>query len=142
MKITTLTSPIILRKYMTEDETLRETLRTEAGEIKIYPVSAPEGTVGDFIVHTRIGYGKTATDAANREETTTIEVEICSTDYDRLVLVLLDAVRRVVIRMRNDGIRAHITDCDEYRYAFVDGGQTWYTERVTVTLTDIMTELT
>lgn len=137
MHITTLTSPVVLRQYLLQDEELKRLLTAWDGTVKVFPVSAPDGTEGDFITHTRVSYAKGAVDAPNREERTVIEVEICSPDYDRLVLVLLDAVRRVIIRMRNDGIRAHITDTDEYMYSFAEGGAAWYTERVTVTLTDV-----
>lgn len=135
MHITTLTSPFLLRKYMTEDETLTALVGNN-----IFPINADESTTGNFVTTTRTNYDNGEADA-NHVETTTVEVELCSQDYDTAVLKMLDALRIICIKMRNDGNRVKITNVDEYKYAHVEGGQTWNAERVTIEMKNISTEI-
>lgn len=99
---------------------------------QIEPINAAATCKGNFITTTRTGYTE-----EDHKEITTVEVELCSPDYDTAVLHMLEALRKVLIRMRNDGHDARIIDCDEYKYAHVEGGQTWNAEHVTINLTNI-----
>lgn len=140
MKITTLTSPFLLRQYLCADDDLRALLVTE-DVCKIFPINAPMGTEGEFITFTATGYEKEYVSAVNYNEVRTVEVECASPDYDTALLTMIEAVRKVVIKMRNDGHDVHITDSDEYKYSFVEGGADWNVERVTITLNNIAADI-
>lgn len=140
MKITTLTSPFLLRRYLCQDDTLSTILR-DGDVVKIFPINAPEGTHGEFITHAAAGYSKEFVSAVNYNEEMQVEVECASPDYDTSLLTMMDSLRRVVIKMRNDGHDVHITDFDEYKYSFVEGGADWNVQRATVTLRNIKAEI-
>jgi len=136
MKVTTLTSPFLLRQYLVASTDMK-TLTNE----QIFPINAPESTKGNFVTFTATGYRKEYVSAVNYNEIRTVEVELCSQDYDTAALLMMDALRKVVIAMRNAGVEAHITDADEYKYAHVEGGETWNAERVTIELTNVDVEI-
>ena len=50
---------------------------------KIYPLYAPEGTIGDFIVYQRVRYGKNYTNMGVYQEVCYLYLAIVSDSYDR-----------------------------------------------------------
>lgn len=50
---------------------------------KVYPIVAPEGTEGDFIVYQRDGYGKKRSQMGTAQTNPSVFVNAISVDYDR-----------------------------------------------------------
>lgn len=68
-----------------DDEILRNYISvTVDGEIeyKIYPIVAPEGTAGDFIVYYREQYSKKYTKMGVYEQSCLVALAVVSDDYD------------------------------------------------------------
>lgn len=75
----------IIRQMLIDDEILRNYISvTVDGEIeyKIYPIVAPEGTAGDFIVYYREQYSKKYTKMGVYEQSCLVALAVISDDYD------------------------------------------------------------
>ena len=153
MHITTFTSPIVLRNYLLQSDTLREMLTfTNADgeeETKIYPLNAPTDKNteeplfrGEFITYGRTGYD-VETGGGNHinYKRTNMQVECFSPDYDTAFFKMLAEMEKIVYRMKNAGITVDITDADEYEYAFREGGKTWYCERINITMENVSVDI-
>lgn len=74
-----------IRQMLIDDEILRNYISvTVDGELeyKIYPIVAPEGTVGDFIVYYREQYSKKYTKMGAYEQSCLVALAVISDDYD------------------------------------------------------------
>ena len=75
----------IIRQMLIDDEILRNYISvTVDGEIeyKIYPIVAPEGTAGDFIVYYREQYSKKYNKMGVHEQSCLVALAVVSDDYD------------------------------------------------------------
>ena len=75
----------IIRQMLIDDEILRNYISvTVDGEIeyKIYPIVAPEGTAGDFIVYYREQYSKKYNKMGVHEQSCLVALAVISDDYD------------------------------------------------------------
>lgn len=66
-----------IREILLADETLSGVVGTN-----IFPVIAPEGTLGDFILYRRDKYSKTSTKMGIVEDVCEVVVTVVSDDYD------------------------------------------------------------
>ena len=75
----------IIRQMLIDDEILRNYISvTIDGEVeyKIYPIVAPEGTAGDFIVYYREQYSKKYNKMGVHEQSCLVALAVISDDYD------------------------------------------------------------
>lgn len=79
-----------------------EDLRALVGE-KIFPLIAPEGTLGDFLTVTRSAYGREYDKTGDSHSVTTVTVFCVSDEYDRS-LQLCELVDAILDGGRNDEV--------------------------------------
>ncbi len=116
---------------------VRDVLRTDptiqelVGE-NIYPIIAPNGTEGGYILYARDDYSEDLTKMGVVDETASIILNANSTDYDE-GLMIAEAIRRVIRKMRNAGCALTISHAREDVAGYTEAGNTIYSQIIEIT---------
>lgn len=103
----------------------------------IFPLVAPSGTKGDYILYAREDYEEKAGQTGTYEEKAAVTLNINSVDYDR-GLDIAESVRNVIRELRSlrqYGIK--ITHSREDVAGLTDKGQTVFTQIIEIEISDL-----
>lgn len=118
----------VIRDALTRNKTL-------AGIVgqRIFPLRAPKGTTGSYILYGRDGYTPTKSQLGSIDNVAELLVNAYSTDYDE-TLEMAEEIENTVRTMRNAENRAvYIADAVEDVAGFTDTGKTVYVQAFTIT---------
>ena len=119
MRQSTLYADEAFRKAVIADETMQTLIGT-----KYFPLAAPDGTDGDYIIYGTEGFESEGTQHSAVRETLKIEVDCVSPiSYDNAKAILAQ-LARICIRQTNNGKETRLVDVEQKALAYADTGAT------------------
>ena len=112
---------------MVRDALLADAEIQAAVGTNIFPLAAPNGTKGDYILYAREDGGEEPGQMGNTEETATVTLNVNSVDYDR-GLEIAEMVRRVLMTLRKGRYGCKRGHDREDVAGLTDKGQLVYTQ--------------
>ncbi len=117
----------VIRDALIQNETLAAIVCQ-----RIFPLRAPKGTTGSYILYGRDGYEAMRTQMGTIDNVAEVLVNAYSTDYDE-TLDMAEAIENTVREMRNAGTEIFVADAIEDVSGYTDTGETIYVQSFTVT---------
>ena len=115
---------------------LADTEISEAVGSNVFPLVAPAGTKGDYILYAREDGGEVPGQMGTQEEKATVTINVNSVDYDR-GLHIAEMVRNVVRKVRYGRYGFQRTHDREDVAGLTDKGQTVYTQILEYEVSDL-----